>query len=106
VFAPCFPRNELKDALRDVKALADDLGARRDPDVAIETLERVAAGMASDDRPGISHLAASFAEHQREGNRRLRERLEQVESSRLEERLEGLATEARERAAITAMVDR
>ena len=33
IFAPCFPRKALRDVLRDVKALADALGARRDPDV-------------------------------------------------------------------------
>jgi CHAD domain-containing protein len=106
VFAPCFDKDALKDVLRDVKALADDLGERRDPDVAIETLEHVAAGLAREDRPGIEHLAASFAERQGDGNRQLRRRLEEVESSRLEERLEELAASARDRAAIETVVAR
>ncbi len=43
VFGPCFPKKELRRTLREVKALADDLGERRDPDVAIAALERVAS---------------------------------------------------------------
>ena len=39
IFAPCFPRKACKAVLRDVKALADALGERRDPDVQIEALE-------------------------------------------------------------------
>src|SRR5215211_4530859 len=38
VFAPCFPQRPFKAALRDVKALADALGERRDPDVQLEAL--------------------------------------------------------------------
>ena len=41
VFAPCFPKKAHRAALRDVKALADALGERRDRDVAIDALERV-----------------------------------------------------------------
>ena len=33
IFAACFPAGELQGVLRDVKALADALGERRDPDV-------------------------------------------------------------------------
>jgi CHAD domain-containing protein len=106
VFAPCFEKRELKSALDDVKALADDLGERRDPDVAMETLEHVAGELARGDRPGIEHLIASFADRQREGNERLRDRLREVESSRLEERLEALAASAREAEAIDSIQDR
>src|SRR3954467_15613562 len=38
VFAPCFPKQAYKPALRDVKALADALGERRDPDVHLEAM--------------------------------------------------------------------
>ena len=38
VFGPCFPAKRLKRALSDVKALADALGARRDPDVQLQAL--------------------------------------------------------------------
>jgi len=98
VFAPCFPSRELKSTLRDVKALADDLGERRDPDVARETLERVAGELTKDDRPGIKHLIGEFEDRQGKANKRLRERLDEVESSRLQARLTALATSARETA--------
>src|SRR5688572_31377931 len=38
IFAACFPPKQHRAALREVKALADALGARRDPDVQIEFL--------------------------------------------------------------------
>ena len=50
VFAPCFPRKRHRAALKQVKALADALGERRDRDVAIEPLEGFAAEMASGER--------------------------------------------------------
>jgi len=95
VFGPCFSRPDLEDALDDVKDLADDLGARRDPDVAIAMLEHVAADLARDDRPGIEHLIDEFADRQAAGNDRLRRRLEELEASGLEGRLLGLAASAR-----------
>ena len=39
IFEPCFPQGDFKTVLRDVKALADALGERRDPDVHIEDME-------------------------------------------------------------------
>ena len=39
IFGPCFPAKPHRVVLRDVKALADALGERRDPDVHIEALE-------------------------------------------------------------------
>src|SRR4051812_15263422 len=41
VYAAAFPKKPHKAALREVKALADTLGERRDPDVHIEELERI-----------------------------------------------------------------
>src|SRR3954469_12870515 len=38
IYAPCFPRAEFKPVLEEVKALADALGARRDPDVLLDRL--------------------------------------------------------------------
>src|SRR3954468_1842065 len=43
VFAPCFPKQPFKAALRDVKALADALGERRGPDVHLEAMRACAA---------------------------------------------------------------
>ena len=62
IFAPCFERDEHRVALRGVKALADALGARRDPDVQLEAL----AG-----QPGITAFVERLREEQRAGNETL-----------------------------------
>src|SRR3954447_14257525 len=58
IFAPCFDAARFDDVLRDVKALADALGARRDPDVHLEALTNLEQRLPEDQRPGIEHLAA------------------------------------------------
>ena len=50
VFEPCFPRKRFRAALREVKALADALGERRDRDVTIASLREFAAAV-DPDRP-------------------------------------------------------
>jgi len=62
VFQPCFPRKRLRRALKEVKALADALGERRDRDVEIEFLERFAAEVDADDREGTVALIARLRE--------------------------------------------
>ena len=64
VFEPCFPRKRFRKALKEVKALADALGERRDRDVEIEFLERFAergrpATIAMRSRPWSSACARS-----------------------------------------------
>jgi CHAD domain-containing protein len=71
IFEPCFPRGELKAALRQVRALADALGERRDRDVAIAALEDVAASMPGPDRTGIETLIATLRVEQAEANEAL-----------------------------------
>ena len=71
IFGPCFPRKELKAALRDVKALADALGERRDRDVTIAALEDVAGSMAAPDRPGIRTFSESLRLEQAAANKAL-----------------------------------
>ncbi len=95
VFARCFPKKEHRRLLREVKDLADALGERRDPDVAIASLERVAAELGDDARPGIEGLADDFRAEQGHGNDRLAAALERVREARLEERLAELARGAR-----------
>src|SRR3954470_7332498 len=41
IFAPAFPRKQHREILKEVKALADALGERRDRDVAIESMTKV-----------------------------------------------------------------
>ena len=95
IFAPCFPKAEHRRALKEVKALADALGTRRDPDVAIEELEQIAEGLSASDRPGIQSLVGELRKDQDEGNATLQPALAEVERNGLRERLLGLAEEAR-----------
>jgi CHAD domain-containing protein len=68
IFEPCFPRGELKAGLREVKALADALGQRRDRDVAIASLEDIAASLAAPDRPGVETLIVRLRAEQAAAN--------------------------------------
>jgi CHAD domain-containing protein len=94
IFRPCFPKAEFKIALRDVKALADALGARRDPDVHVEAMEELAAKVPAAQRPGLRALANRLRARQAEGNRVLAAALEHAESSELHARLLALAKAA------------
>jgi CHAD domain-containing protein len=95
VFEPCFPRREFQRALKDVKDLADALGRRRDPDVALVSLEKLAQALAGPDRAGIESFRDELRDDQTEGNRALEEALAAVTESQLESRLLALATKAR-----------
>ena len=95
VFEVCFPKRELKRALRDVKRLADALGERRDPDVALAAVERVANGLAAADRPGIQSFEDELRSGQARGNQTLDLELAAAVDSQLEDRLITLAAEAR-----------
>ncbi|MGI9094188.1 MAG: CHAD domain-containing protein [Thermoleophilaceae bacterium] len=95
VFAVCFERKEHRRVLREVKALADALGERRDPDVALEALAGVAAELTRADRSGIASLAAELREEQKRGNAHLEQALARTRESHLEERLAALARAAR-----------
>lgn len=82
IFAPCFPAKRHRKALREVKALADALGARRDPDVQLELL----AELGFDDDPFAETLRA----RQTEGNELLAAALRRAEERDLRGRLERL----------------
>ncbi len=71
VFEVCFPRRALRAALRDVKALADALGERRDRDVEIELLEQFGGDLSAEDRGGLQALIAGLREEQRRANQEL-----------------------------------
>ena len=95
IFAVCFPRQQHRRALREVKELADVLGERRDPDVMIDGLEAIAKALAPGDRAGIRHLEESLRADQADANERLAALLGRIERDRLRERLVALAAEAR-----------
>jgi len=94
IFAVCFPVRAHRDVLRDVKALADALGERRDPDVQIAALEAHAEGAPAEDRPGIEVLVGRLRAEQSGANADLAVALIEVERSDLRGRLAGLARAA------------
>ena len=95
VFEPCFPKKPHRAALRDVKRLADALGERRDPDVHVDALERVAEALTAQDRPGIESLEDELRSQQAAANEELAAMLTEIEQKDLQGRLKGLAAQAR-----------
>ena len=95
IFAPCFPKRAHKAALKDVKALADALGERRDPDVQIEHLEAYAEAAPDPDRPGVDILVSRLRSRQAGANADLAAALADLERSDLRGRLLTLVEEAR-----------
>ncbi len=96
VFRPCFPADEGKRVLKEVKALADALGERRDRDVAIDALAGFAAAMPAPDRPGIGSLIDRYAAEQEQANVDLVPFVDESRLERLRERVLELAAAARE----------
>jgi len=94
IFAPCFPKKEHRRALKEVKRLADVLGDRRDPDVAIAGFERVRDALGSAERSGINHLIDELRERQATANESLAQEIEHVRGGGLHERLIALTAEA------------
>jgi CHAD domain-containing protein len=91
VFADAFAKDELRPVLRDVKRLADALGARRDPDVHIEEFTKLRERFATADRPGIDLLLDELRTEQAHGNETLKAALDEARDAGLEERLRALA---------------
>jgi CHAD domain-containing protein len=99
IFAACFPKKEHHQLLREVKTLADVLGERRDPDVLVAALDKLADGLTANERPGIRHLVAELRAQQAEANERLAAELRRVASEGLCDRLLALAASATGKAA-------
>jgi CHAD domain-containing protein len=95
IFEPCFPANAYREALGEVKRLADALGERRDRDVAIATLDGFNDQMPAPDRRGISSLIEHLKAEQEEANRQLAPLVEQPRLSGLRESLDELVEDAR-----------
>jgi CHAD domain-containing protein len=94
VFAPCFPKGPYRSVLRDVKRLADALGERRDPDVHLAAMEKLAATLPESLRPGVELLAERQRARQAAGNELLAPELEDMGRTDLRGRLEALADAA------------
>jgi CHAD domain-containing protein len=90
VFAPAFDKHEHKAALKDVKALADALGARRDPDVQLAALAELEAALPAADRAGVEAFADRVRAEQQDGNATLAAALERMEQDDLQGRLDRL----------------
>jgi len=94
IYAPCFPVDEFKPILREVKALADALGARRDPDVLLDQLAKLEGALPKANLPGVEAFAAPVHDEQARGNEILAAALEHAERIDLRGRLALLASRA------------
>jgi CHAD domain-containing protein len=94
IFEPCFPAGRHEEALKEVKAVADALGDRRDADVTIAALERFAEGLAAPDRPGVASLVEEVRTEQAHANTKLAAHVQPQRLAALSERLSELVVEA------------
>jgi CHAD domain-containing protein len=94
VFEPCFPGELHDQALRDVKDLADELGERRDRDVAIESLTEFGEALPAPDRRGVFSLVETLRLERAEINEDLRPHVAPDRVASLCERLNELVAEA------------
>ena len=94
IYAPCFPADELEVVLRDVKALADALGARRDPDVLLDRLAGLEEVLPKAARPGLEAFADRLRAEQARGNEVLAQALARAAEDDLEGRLRVLVEHA------------
>jgi CHAD domain-containing protein len=95
IFAECFPKKPYKRVLKDVKKLADTLGERRDPDVHVEELERIALALTHEEARGVRSLEDQLRGQQEAGNEALAATLREIEESDLRGRLLALTQAAR-----------
>ena len=89
IFATAFPGRRHKAVLKEVKALADALGERRDPDVQLEALEGV---------EGVDAFVGRLRDEQGAGNEALAAQLRRVEESDLDAQLRDLVAEVEAKA--------
>ena len=91
IFEAAFPKKQHREALKDVKALADALGERRDRDVAIDAMAKIGRALTATDRRGIDHLIDELRDEQRGANAALAAALQTMEENDLRGRLRALA---------------
>ena len=96
IFEPCFPEGPYREALTEVKRLADALGERRDRDVAIASLHHFNDQMAAPDRRGIGSLITRLRDEQEEANTELGPLVSDEGLRALRARMEELVAGARE----------
>lgn len=94
IHAICFPKKQFRTVLRDVKALADALGARRDPDVQLAAIGEFAAALRPGEQSGVTVFELELRAAQEHGNATLAAALDEMERSDLIGRLMALADAA------------
>ena len=95
IFEPCFPAKPYRQALTEVKRLADALGERRDRDVAISALHHFNDQMAAPDRRGVASLIEQLRAEQEQANRELAPLVADDQLRALRESLDELVAAAR-----------
>jgi len=96
IFEPCFPAQPYRQALDEVKRLADALGERRDRDVAISALHVFNDQMPGPDRRGVASLIDRYRDEQEKANVGLAPLVEQQMLTGLEQSLDELIAAVRE----------
>jgi CHAD domain-containing protein len=96
IFSAAFDPAELRPIVRDVKALADALGARRDPDVQIAHFEGLRAALPVADHAGLDVILEQLRAEQAVGNDVLAAALDDAQTRDLAGRLRALAGVAEE----------
>ncbi|MDX6583941.1 MAG: hypothetical protein QOI10_3125 [Solirubrobacterales bacterium] len=94
VFEPCFSKRRFRATLKEVKALADALGERRDRDVTIAALTDFESEIGAPDRPGIRNLTERLRHEQAKANEGLAPYVTRARVTALRERLDELVAEA------------
>lgn len=91
VFGPCLDTRRGGRVQRDVKALADALGERRDRDVQLALLAQLREHTEGSERDAVGLLIGELKDEQREANVALADVLSATKRSRLRRRLAKLA---------------
>lgn len=91
VFGPCLERKRGRRALAEVTALAAVLGERRDRDVQLDLLARLASDSTGSERRALGLLAQELREEQHEANDDLAKALKHAKRIGLRRRLARLA---------------
>ena len=94
IFEPCFPAKPWRRALKRVKALADALGERRDPDVAIEFLSGFTGEVRGEDRDRLAAVIDGLRSEQLEANTGLAPAVDERRLRKLRRRLDKLVESA------------
>jgi CHAD domain-containing protein len=90
VFEAAFERDAHRAVLKDVKRLADALGARRDPDVQLAALAELAGSLPEEDQAGIDVFTQRLRVEQAQGNQALAAALDAMDEHDLQGRLRAL----------------